>query len=113
MSPWAESLGPVVITGFALQQFIELIDPLLERWARQYKGVAVSLIAFTLGLTLSVLLDLRALRPFGVTRLAWLDILLTALIITGGTKWVNDLVKVMRYKKSEMRLRTQALGEGG
>ncbi len=111
MSPWAESLGPVVITGFALQQFIELIDPILERWARQYKGLTASLIAFFLGLTLSVLLDLRALRPFGVTRLAWLDILLTALIITGGTKWVNDLVKVMRYKTNEIRLRAQALRE--
>jgi hypothetical protein len=32
-----------------------------------------------------------------------LDTFLTALLITGGTRWVNDLVKIMSYKKFELR----------
>lgn len=105
MNPWAESLGPVVISSFALQQLLELIDPFLERFIKTNKAMAHSLLSFLAALGLSLLLELRALRPFGLTRLAWLDTLLTALLITGGTKWVNDLVKVMSYKKSELRLR--------
>lgn len=110
MNPWAESLGPVVITGFALQQFLELLDPLLERMIKAHRGLIYSLIAFTLALVLSLLLDLRALRPFNVTVLPWLDTLLTALLITGGTRWVNDLVKIMSYKQREIRLRSTRSG---
>ena len=107
MNPWAESLGPVVITGFALQQLLELIDPFLDRLIKQHKGWLTSLIAFTVAVVLCVLLGLRALRPFGISGFAWLDTLITALLITGGTKWVNDLVKVMNYKKQEIRARAQ------
>jgi hypothetical protein len=106
MSPWAESLGPVIITGFALQQLLELIDPLLDKLAGQHKSWLHSLLAFVVSLALCLLLDLRALRPFGVTRLGVLDTFLTALLITGGTRWVNDLVKVLSYKKFELRQRS-------
>ena len=112
MSPWAESLGPVIITGFALQQLLELIDPLLDRFARQHKSLLHSLIAFVISLVLCLLLDLHALRPFGVTGLPGLDTLLTALLITGGTRWVNDLVKVLSYKKFELRQRSTRIAAG-
>jgi hypothetical protein len=105
MNPWPESLGPVVISSFALQQLLELIDPILERFIKTNKAMVHSWLAFLVALGLSLLLELRALRPFGLTRFVWMDTLLTALLITGGTKWVNDLVKVMSYKKSELRLR--------
>ena len=106
MNPWAESLGPVIITSFAIQQLLELTDPFLERFLKSKKAMAHSFVAFLVALSLSLLLDLRALRPFGLTRMPWLDTLLTALLITGGTKWVNDLVKVMSYRKNEIRLRS-------
>ena len=110
MNPWAESLGPVVISSFALQQLLELIDPILDRFIKTNKATVLNLLAFFVALSLSLLLELRALRPFGLARLVWLDTLLTALLITGGTKWVNDLVKVMSYKKSELRLRATKQG---
>ena len=110
MNPWAESLGPVIITSFALQQLLELIDPLLERLLTKNKALIHSFLAFFVALGLSLLLDLQALRPFGLTRMPWLDTLLTALLITGSTKWVNDLVKVMGYKKNELRLRSALIG---
>jgi hypothetical protein len=57
------------------------------------------------GLLLTLGLGLRILRPFGVTRMPWLDVLLTALFVTGGTKWLNDLLKIIAYKKQEVRAR--------
>lgn len=108
MNLLVESLGPVVITGFALQQLLALLDPILEKWLKVDKEWILSMIAFFIGLVLSLLLDLRVLRPFGVTRLSWLDTILTALLITGGTRWVNDLTKVMNYKKLELRARAKS-----
>jgi len=69
----------------------------------------LSAASFIVGLLLSLLLDLRVLRPFNVMRMAWLDTILTALLISGGTKWVNDLTKVINYKKLELRGRAMAL----
>lgn len=108
MNLLVESLGPVVITGFALQQLLALLDPILEKWLKVDKEWILSMIAFFIGLVLSLLLDLRVLRPFGVTRLSWLDTILTALLITGGTRWVNDLTKVINYKKLELRARVKS-----
>jgi hypothetical protein len=34
-----------------------------------------------------------------------LDVLLTALFVTGGTKWLNDLLKIIAYKKQEVQAR--------
>ena len=109
MRPLVESLGPVFIAGFALQQLIDLLDPILDRFLKAQKAWILSAASFIVGLLLSLLLDLRVLRPFGVMRMGWLDTLLTALLITDGTKWVNDLTKVISYKKMELRARAMGI----
>ena len=110
MSPIVESLGPVFVAGFALQQLIELLDPILTRFLKSQKGWILSLTSFFVGLALTVILGLRVLKPFGVTRAPWLDVLITALLITGGTKWLNDLLKIIQYRKLELRARAVAMG---
>jgi hypothetical protein len=42
MNPWTESLGPVVISSFALQQLLELIDPLLEHFIKTNKAMVLA-----------------------------------------------------------------------
>jgi len=81
MNPLVESLGPVFIVSFALQQLIELLDPILDKVIKPHK------------------------EWFGVTSMPWLDVLLTALFVTGGTKWLNDLLKIIAYKKQEVQAR--------
>jgi hypothetical protein len=105
MNPLVESLGPVFIVSFALQQLIELLDPVLDKVIKPHKEWILSAVELVVGLFLTLVLGLRILRPFGVTRLPWLDVLLTALFVTGGTKWLNDLLKIIAYKKQEMRAR--------
>jgi len=105
MNPLIESLGPVFIVSFALQQLIELLDPILERVIKPHKEWILSAVALVVGLLLTLVLGLRVLRPFGATRMPWLDVLLTALFVTGGTKWLNDLLKIIAYKKQEAQAR--------
>jgi hypothetical protein len=112
MSPIIESLGLVFIAGFALQQLIELLDPVLERWLKADKAWVLSAVSFLVGLLLAITLGLRVLRPFGVTWAHWLDFLITALLITGGTKWLNDLLKIIQYRKLELGARALPLKSG-
>ncbi len=105
MSPLVESLGPIFIVSLALQQLIELLDPILEKVIKPHKEWILSAVALVVGLLLTLVLGLRVLRPFGVTRMTWLDVLLTALFVTGGTKWLNDLLKIIAYKKQEVQAR--------
>jgi len=105
MNPLVESLGPVFIVSFALQQLTELLDPILDKVIKPHKEWILSAVALVVGLLLTLGLGLRILRPFGVTSMPWLDVLLTALFVTGGTKWLNDLLKIIAYKKQEVQAR--------
>jgi hypothetical protein len=105
MNPLVESLGPVFIAGFALQQLLELLDPILDRLFKPDKAWLLSILALLLSLGITLVLGLRVLRPFGLTQAAWLDVLLTALLISSGTKWLNDLLKIISYKKQELQAR--------
>jgi hypothetical protein len=70
---------------------------------KQHKKWILSVTAFVVGLALSLGLELRILHPLGVTRFAWVDMILTALFLTGGTKGINDLIKFIGYKKEEAK----------
>lgn len=114
MNPLVESLGPILIAGFALQQLLELLDPILDRLLKPHKDWLMSALALGLALGVTLVLGLRVVRPFGLARGDWLDALLTALLISSGTKWLNDLLKIISYKKQELKARaahqTQRLG---
>jgi hypothetical protein len=105
-----EVLTPILVVSFALQQFLELLDPVLEVVARAHKKWILSAISLALGLTLSFGLRLRMLAPFGFARADWLDAVLTALFITGGTQGFKDLIRWMSYKREAARLAAQAAG---
>ncbi len=82
-----------------------MLDPILDKVIKPHKEWILSAVAMGVGLLLTLGLGLRILRPFGVTSMPWLDVLLTALFVTGGMKWLNDLLKIIAYKKQEMRAR--------
>jgi len=103
MDELIEALAPVFVASFALQQLIELLDPILDQLIKQHKKWMLSATAFVVGLALSLGLGLRILYPLGFTRFAWVDMILTALFLTGGTKGINDLIKFIGYKKEEAK----------
>jgi hypothetical protein len=103
MDELIQALAPVFVASFALQQLIELLDPILDKFIKQHKKWILSATAFVVGLALSLGLGLRILYPLGITRFAWVDMILTALFLTGGTKGINDLIKFIGYKKEEAK----------
>lgn len=98
------ALGPIFVAGFALQQLLELLDSLLDPWLGGHKRPVYMVIAVLYGLALTVLTPMRALRPFGIEA-GWIDMFLTALFISGGTKGINDLLKWLGYQKEQAKAR--------
>jgi hypothetical protein len=98
-----EVLGPAFVASFALQQLIELLDPILDVIIRAHKKWILSLVSLSVGLILAIVLDLGIMRALDVTIPVWLDILVTALFLTGSTKGINDLLKLIGYKKQSLK----------
>ncbi|WP_376792952.1 hypothetical protein [Thermoflexus sp.] len=98
------ALGPIFVAGFALQQLLELLDPWLDPLLGGRKRQVYAGIAMFYGLALAVLTPIRALQPFGVEA-GWIDMFLTALFISGGTKGINDLLKWLGYQKEQAKAR--------
>jgi hypothetical protein len=108
MNQLIEAIAPVLIASFAIQQLLELLDPILDAVVKPHKEWILSIVAFISGLALTLGLGLRILAPFGITRFPWVDVILTTLVITGGTKGVNDLMKLIGYKKEEAKAAFEA-----
>ena len=92
-------LTPAFVASFALQQLLELLDPVLDKVAKPNKKWILSAVALAVALALTFGLGLRLLAPLGYTQPEWLDGIITALFLTGGTKGINDLLKWVGYKK--------------
>jgi len=97
------SLGPAFIASFAIQQLLELLDPVLEFVTKPNKKWILSLVSLLFAFLITLVLGLRLLAPFGYQRVDWLDVLVTALFLTGGTKAINDLVKIIGYRKEAVK----------
>lgn len=93
------ALAPVLVTGVALQQLLELLDLGLTRAGRRQRAWLRGAAGLAMALALTYALGLRLLAPFGVTHVDWLDGLLTALFLTGGTRAFDDLRGWFGYKR--------------
>jgi hypothetical protein len=94
-------LGPVVVSGYAVQQMLELLDPVLGRLG-QPKRVWYGAIALLLGLLLALLAGLRIFVPLGVTTAPpWLDSLVTGLVISAASDGFNSVNKYLAYMKAK------------
>jgi len=103
MDKLIEAVGPVLIASIALQQLLELLDPVLDALLRKQKKWILSAVALIVGLILSFGLGLRLLAPLGFAQYTVLDGIVTALFLTGGTKAVNDLLKWVGYMKESAK----------
>ena len=99
MDTLALSLAPAVIASIALQQLIELADPLLETWIQRSKKAILSAASLVLAFALTLGFGFRLLMPLGMVRSDALDVLVTSLFIAGGVKGFNDLLKWVGYSK--------------
>jgi hypothetical protein len=101
-------LGPVVVSGYAVQQLLELFDPILGR-VGQPKRVWYGAIALLVGLLLSAVAGLRLFAPLGVESApAWLDSLVTALVISASSEGFNSVNKYLEYMKDKEKREAHA-----
>ena len=105
MDEIATSLAPVLVASFALQQLLELLDPGLDAVIKKHKKWILSAVAFVIALLMTFGLRLFILTALGISAPRWADALITALFINGGTSGINALIKILAYKKTEVRAR--------
>ena len=105
MDEVAASIAPVLVASLALQQLLELLDPVLDVVIKKHKKWILSAVAFAIALAMTVGLRLYILMALGVSVPRWADALITALSINGGTKGINELIKILAYKKTEVKAR--------
>jgi hypothetical protein len=96
-------LAPVFVASLALQQLLELLDPVLDVFLKPHKKWILSAVTLVVGVLLAMLLDLRILSGLGLSVNRILDLLLTAFFLMGGTKGINDLMKLIGYRKEQVK----------
>lgn len=97
-----EALGPVFAAGFAVQQMIELLAPVVDRIKSRKKEI-LGLSSLAIGLIVSWGAGLRVLFPMGVNAPPAIDIIISGLIISAGTEGINSIVKFLGYAKEKKK----------
>ena len=91
METLVTALGPVVVAAFAVQQLLELADPIFfHEQVVKYKKLILGFVSLAVGLVLAFFFGLRVMAPFGVTTADWLDAIVTAVLLSAGTEGSNS-----------------------
>jgi hypothetical protein len=98
-----EALAPAFAAGFAIQQLLELADPVLDQIPKDWKKPVLSLIALGVGLTLAIGANLHVLTPLGLKVNAVWDDIVTGIFISGGTQGFNSVLKWLGYAKDKKK----------
>ncbi|MCB4756916.1 MAG: hypothetical protein LHV69_07810 [Elusimicrobia bacterium] len=108
MDRLVEALGPVFAAGFAVQQLLEILSPVLDRikWNKNKKEF-LGITSLVLGLVLSWAAGLKVLQAFGLYRAGFIDVLVSGLIISAGTEGTNSIIKFLGYAKERKKAQIQ------
>jgi len=100
MDTLVKALGPAFAAGFAVQQLLEVLDPLIIKIIGQAdKKLVLGIVAFVLGLALAFGTGLHVLEPLGVANAGIWDTIVTGLVISAGTEGINSVLKFLGYSK--------------
>lgn len=79
------ALAPVFAAGLALQQALEWLDPILSRLGDTGESYATSSNSVIAGFALAWFGGFSVLGPLGAEVPAWIEVIVTGLVISGGT----------------------------
>lgn len=103
MDTLVSGLGPAFAAAFALQQLMEILDPVLDHVKKFPKKMTLGLLSLGVGLILAFGAGLRVLEPMGFQcNVVW-DGIVTALMISGGTEGFNSVIKFLGYVKTKKK----------
>ena len=102
------ALAPAFAAGFGVQRLLELLG-----WGFDMinppstKKLAMSTVAFAVGMAFAIVGNfgvLASLTPHGTAAPpAWLDTIVTGLVISGGTEGFNSILKFIGYAKDNQK----------
>ena len=102
MDTLVKALGPAFAAGFAIQQLLEILDPLIIKIIGQAdKKLVLGIVAFIVGLVLAFGVGLSILEPLGVADTGIWDTIITGLVISAGTEGINSILKFLGYTKEK------------
>ena len=100
METLVKALGPAFAAGLAVQQLLEVLDPLIMKIiGKADKKLILGIIAFLFGLILAFGTGLHVLEPLGVANAGTWDTVVTGLFISAGTEGINSVLKFLGYSK--------------
>ena len=108
-------LLPCFAAALAVQRAIELADLGVRQikssadWPSKKSWYLVAIFAITLIAVVLSGRNLLVLGALGVETNLFLDQVLSALVISGGTETINELLKFAGYKKDETKAAAQTL----
>jgi len=97
------ALGPAFAAGFAVQQLLEILDPLVDKIKADKKKLLLGIVSLVIGLALAFGAGLRVLHPLGVANADFWDAIVTALIVSAGTEGFNSIMKFLGYTKEKRK----------
>jgi hypothetical protein len=104
------AMVPVFAAGLAIQQLLEVMDPITSRLAAEKdKKLFLSILSLAAGAVLSFGCGLRILAPLGVMDSDFLDGVVTALITSAGTETFNSILKYLGYAKESKKVDVAAI----
>ncbi|MBI3538534.1 MAG: hypothetical protein HY070_13375 [Chloroflexi bacterium] len=99
------ALAPSFAAGIAVQRALDVIDPLLTRiFPGQVRASALSLLSLVAGILFALFGSLRVLMPLGYAGAEWVDVGVTALVISSGTEGFNSIIKFLGYAKQTKKI---------
>lgn len=97
------AIAPVFVAGFAVQQLLELISPIIERISSNKKPI-LNLFSLFFGLTLAGWGGFSVLLPLGFSSAPDLiDVIVTGLVVSAGTEGINSILKFLGYTKEKKK----------
>jgi hypothetical protein len=109
------NLLPCFIAALAAQRLTEFVDlgvrqvKSSEEWPSKKTWYLAAIVAAA-GIVSAVGGEpFRALAAVGVHTTAWIDVPISALVISGGTETINEVLKLLGYKKDETKEKAKGL----
>lgn len=111
MDQLVATVVPIFAAGFAIQQFLEILDPIVVRLiGERDKKLILGIISLIAGLLIAFGTGLRVLAPLCIysdiqegSYFDMLDALITAFIISAGTEGINSVMKFLGYAKESKK----------
>lgn len=111
MDQLVATVVPIFVAGFAIQQFLEILDPIVVRLiGERDKKLILGIVSLIAGLMIAFGTGLRVLAPLCIYSefqeghyFDLLDALITAFIISAGTEGINSVMKFLGYAKESKK----------